>query len=386
MIDLYNHASFEKCVHVARDLFDHLYDHDIRDLKSIFPDDHKDQHGNPFWSGPKRAPHPIHFNSHDELHMSYIMACANLVAFNLGIPQERNVDAVRHLAQHYQGKHYVAKQIKVETPEEAKAREAAGKPAPQHHMEAPGMNDEEDIKNLVEKLAQLTLQYVTGKQKIAAADFEKDDDSNFHIAFITASSNLRARNYKIKEADFHKTKLIAGKIIPAIATTTAMITGAVTNEIFKFVQGFGKLDQFKNGFINLAVNIFAFTEPDEVKRVKSKEYDPVMCGPIKAIPEGYTIYDKVVVNHGPLTFQKFIDHFKHTMNLEVTMITAGNIALYNAYMPGNKHAPRLPLNIETTFEDLAKEKIARKYLVLEIGGSTAEGSDFQMPPIKYIFA
>lgn len=102
------------------------------------------------------------------------------------------------------------------------------------------MNDDEDIQKLVAKLAELTLTVSTNK--IAAADFEKDDDSNFHIAFITASSNLRARNYKIKEADFHKTKLIAGKIIPAIATTTAMITGAVANEIFKFVQGFNKLE------------------------------------------------------------------------------------------------------------------------------------------------
>lgn len=66
-------------------------------------------------------------------------------------------------------------------------------------------------------------------------DFEKDDDSNFHIDFIHAAANLRARNYRVHESDHQKTKMIAGKIIPAIATTTAMITGCVGAEMYKFV-------------------------------------------------------------------------------------------------------------------------------------------------------
>merc|ERR1712054_320936 len=73
--------------------------------------------------------------------------------------------------------------------------------------------------------------------KFEEADFEKDDDFNFHIEFITQASNLRADNYSIPNSDFQKVKLIAGKIIPAVATTTAAVTGLVMLELFKVVLG-----------------------------------------------------------------------------------------------------------------------------------------------------
>lgn len=72
---------------------------------------------------------------------------------------------------------------------------------------------------------------------ITPLEFEKDDDNNLHMDYIVACSNLRASNYKIPPADRYRSKLIAGKIIPAIATTTSLVGGCVGLELYKLAQG-----------------------------------------------------------------------------------------------------------------------------------------------------
>lgn len=90
--------------------------------------------------------------------------------------------------------------------------------------------DGDDPKELIKKLPSPSS--LVG-YRLNPVEFEKDDDTNHHIDFITAASNLRAMNYNIKPADRHTTKQIAGKIIPAIATTTSLVTGLVCLELYK---------------------------------------------------------------------------------------------------------------------------------------------------------
>lgn len=102
--------------------------------------------------------------------------------------------------------------------------------------EEPAEAEPEDEEILATVMGALSIDAKNFNAKsIEAIEFEKDDDANFHIDFIHACAALRARNYKIEECTHHKTKMIAGKIIPAVATATAMITGCVTAEILKYV-------------------------------------------------------------------------------------------------------------------------------------------------------
>lgn len=55
-------------------------------------------------------------------------------------------------------------------------------------------------------------------------------------------------------------KLKAGRIVPALATTTAAIAGLQTIELVKVLKK-EKTENMKNAFLNLAVPILQLTEP-----------------------------------------------------------------------------------------------------------------------------
>lgn len=91
-------------------------------------------------------------------------------------------------------------------------------------------------------------------------EFEKDDDKNFHIDFIHSLANIRVRNYALEEMDWLTVKIKAGRIIPALATTTATIAAIQTIEMLKIIKKC-EIKDMRNSFINLAVPSMMFSEP-----------------------------------------------------------------------------------------------------------------------------
>jgi len=216
------------------------------------------------------------------------------------------------------------------------------------------------------------------KLRITPCEFEKDDDSNGHIDFIVACSNSRATNYGIKTADRLTSKGIAGRIIPAIATTTSLVAGLIGLELYKLVQGHTNVEKYKNGFANLALPFFAFSEP--ILAAKEKYYDTE-----------WTLWDRFELDSvqpgtdREMTLQEFMDHFEKDKKLEITMLSQGVTMLYSFFMPKAKRDERMSKPVSEVVKIVSKKDIDPwvRAIVFELCCNDTEGEDVEVPYVKY---
>jgi len=202
----YKPITFEECISWARKEFEEQFDNNIQQLLFTFPKDSVTSTGTPFWSGPKRAPSPLAFDTSNPEHMSFIKAAANLHAFNYGI-KGTNVDDSTY-------KKILDSMIIPDfSPSDSVKIQADDNEPDPNANQGSGFDDQSELNQLLDSLPPPS---TLAGYRLEKVDFEKDDDTNYHMDFITAASNLRALNYGIPTADKHKTKGIAGKIIPAI--------------------------------------------------------------------------------------------------------------------------------------------------------------------------
>lgn len=220
---------FSDCIQWARILFEDLFTNQIKQLLFNFPPDQTTPSGELFWSGQKKIPSIITFDVNQKLHIDFIVSAANLRAELYGLEQNRDYLYAIECVQRVMVPIFEPKS-NVKIPVNDSEIETEEKSADDDDDDE--INGEE-FKHLVDEISTI----IKSNLKILPIHFEKDDDKNLHMDFVVATSNLRAANYKIPPANKLKSKLIAGKIQPAIATATSIVAGLASLEIYKIAQG-----------------------------------------------------------------------------------------------------------------------------------------------------
>lgn len=351
---------WESCVARSRIEFEKYYNHKAKQLLHAFPLDTRVKDGSLFWQSPKRPPIPQQFSSKNELHMLFIKSSSKLHADTYGVnytTQDLNDSRIIEILQDVKVPEFRPSSKQIETDE------TATKQAESSNLSA------DDVNKLIPDLKGLIAKGIKSSNDVLPMfpqEFEKDDDSNGHIDFITSASNLRATMYSIEPADRLKTKKIAGKIVPAIATTTAAVAGLVAIELVKVVKK-SPAEDFKNCFMNLALPYVIFSEPGPPE--------------VTVIREGlsFSNWDKWVVK-GTQDFKlkSFLKYFKDKYGFDVSIVVHGVKIVYVPLLPG--HSKRL----EQKMTKLIKAP-GKAYVDLTVSFEGDGDEDLPGPPVRYYF-
>mmetsp|Transcript_13904 Transcript_13904/g.27252 ORF Transcript_13904/g.27252 Transcript_13904/m.27252 type:complete len:1445 (+) Transcript_13904:148-4482(+) len=325
----------------------------MEELLQKHPVDSVDEDGAPFWSGTRRVPKPLRFipldSNEDEVSAQQIIINERIAQFVHSAARLR-MESFLPVAESSEGQSLVSLEEALSALEEQALllykKGNTKKSSSDSSEENEGEKDPESI--VLEKLNGAK----TGASllpELNLADFEKDDESNGHVAFVTAASNLRAIAYGIVPADAMETRRVAGRIVPAMITTTALVSSLSCLELVKVLKGL-PLKLHRNAFVNLALPFFAFTAPlpaEEIAGVNGKTH---------------TIWDRIVIKGSSkspvesMTLRKFLSKVQKKAScgdeFEIANLSFGPFMIYANFL--HSHDDEL---LDTPLIDIVKDAI-----------------------------
>eukprot|EP00796_Vickermania_ingenoplastis_P009962 gene9962-6955_t len=368
------------CIIRARLLFHEYFNENFRQLLHNIPLTKRNEDGCLFWSGAKKPPTPLDFNKDrpDDVDFVYHTACLLAKVYNIG-PIKAGRESVAATAAAVPVPPFVPRVAVFATSEKDQGQQQQGS----------GSGGEIDVKDLP------PVMHFSGR-RMAPETFEKDDITNHHMQFITSCSNLRALAYGIPVADLTATKRIAGSIIPAMVTTTSLVTGLVCMEMLKYLllqfQSYQKghlvpppptpqevtaqLSVYRNGFVNIAIPLIAFS-------------DPVMAqGRTYQLPSGAAIrwsaWDRIDIDEGrDISVKELVKLLEERYEMDVSMLSLTSGKMIFMQFGGKAKDKEQPVSgIAQQRGEVLKPGC--DYLDLIATGSIGE-EDVDVPIIRYKF-
>jgi ubiquitin-activating enzyme E1 len=168
-------------------------------------------------------------------------------------------------------------------------------------------------------------------------NLEFDKDNDLHMKFISLCTNIRSQIYSINILDDLEIKRIAGKIIPAIATSTSLVSGLVSLELYKVLLKKNKIEDYRNYYFNLALSYFQFTEPGNAKKNKIKNLE-------------YTLWDTEEFKDTCLN--DIIDYYSDKYDIDISGFMLDRTSFLTSYMNPHKKIYRKKQTFGQIYEEI----------------------------------
>lgn len=341
--------TIDDCIRCAFDLFYLNFYVNIKKLILSFPEDHVTEQGIKFWSSPKRPPVVVEYDKVNDIHALFILSTVNLYKDAFGIEGNLGNDPSQKINEHF-NKHRES------------IYEKAEKKVKADRTESPVLTNQDSAVLSSSNLNAFAKRILN---KLSPIEFEKDNDENSHVDFIYACANIRAQNYKIKQASRFEVKGISGRIIPAIATTTAMVSGLSILEIYKYILKC-HLNAFRNTYISLALPLITSSDPfapelDEYSYKDGTKYK-------------YNLWDKIEFDD--ITLQEFFNLCKDKFGYKIEMLIIDTKTVWVAF--GNANTAKYEKYLNMKFSEMVDHVEGRKYIVL---GVLFDSEDDMFPSI-----
>ena len=144
------------------------------------------------------------------------------------------------------------------------------------------------------------------------------------------------------------------------------------------VHGFKNVEVYKNGFVNIALPLLAFSEPvapvSTVTQVKGQDMK-------------WTPWDNVDMTQGDLTLKEFLAYFQSEYGMEVSMISYGVSILYAEFSSQKKIRERMGMKMSEIATSVSKKSIppSARYIIFEVCGNDVDDYDLEieLPCVRY---
>ncbi|OAG32051.1 ubiquitin-activating enzyme E1 [Nematocida sp. ERTm5] len=321
-------------------LFQERFTEGPNKLCESFPKDHVTEEGTPFWVPPKRMPSPETLSFNDPLHTGYLRSAYYLICRTLGVPGDVSYEDALKIYQN---------------------------PDTSPTTRTPPQESDRPSVILTEE------------------EFEKDSSTNSHVEYVAFASNIRAKIYGISSLDILEVKRISGRIIPAIATTTSVVSGLAVLECIKYLitkptdvsdKSLSEPSDdsiFRNSFVSLALSVLMQSEP-------IPPYKEKVALPNKEI--FVSPWDLVEVQDIPLSeiMHKLGDEWGVEIHTVMSDLTVLYCSFYNA-AKFKQNLSKTPSEILYPMGIPVGVRSARIDMVVE----GEDGNDLPVPFVKVIF-